>query len=630
MAAATWTPRQARLTIAAAAAALVALVPAGDATARSGIRVFTGRLDAHHVDRFAQQRSSTRYALVRRGHRIRLILARPPRLPSGTAVVVRGRRIGTRLKGSLRPARPRLRAAAVEPRARRVAVILVRWSDDAHVPFTIATARQRVFTDPDSVNAFYKEDSYGDVSLTGKLRADGDVFGWYTVDPTLMDPVTYCQADPFSEAANQAAAADGFDASVYDHIVYVMQRQDGCNFMGVADIPGKRSWINGNLELHLIAHELGHNMGLHHANALWCTTDGQPVAIGPDCTNQESGDPFDVMGSQMRRNNGWHLRQIGFMPKANERTVSASGTYSLRATRTRGGTQLLRIPRAAGATPRYYDVELHTSGGPFDFDPATSAAPGVMIHTDPEPSEITQSLLLDATPGSPDGMRDAALPPGQTFSDGSISISLESVIDDVARVHVETVPDTTPPSVPRSLTAVPATDRVTLEWEQASDDVEVVGYRVLRDGAVIGTTAGTTWTDTAVTRGTTYSYRVQAFDQAGNTRGSAAVTAAIPPVEKPKPPPDTTRPVVTITAPARDARLRRRSAVVRARATDAVGVVRIEVWIDGKLRRSAGRAKVAWSWSLRHARLGRHKVTVKAYDAARNMGKASTSIRVIR
>jgi hypothetical protein len=94
------------------------------------------------------------------------------------------------------------------------------------------------------------------------------------------------------------------------------------------------------------------------------------------------------------------------------------------------------------------------------------------------------------------------------------------------------------------------------------------------------------------------------------------------------PPADHSAPGVAIVSPGRHARLRRR-ATVRALAADDSGVARTEVWIDGKLRRTVSRARVDWRWSLRHARRGIHRVTVRAIDAAGNVGKASLRVRVV-
>src|SRR6202041_3751875 len=86
-------------------------------------------------------------------------------------------------------------------------------------------------------------------------------------------------------------------------------------------------------------------------------------------------------------------------------------------------------------------------------------------------------------------------------------------------------PDTTPPSVPTGLsaTAVSST-QVNLSWTASPDNVGVTGYDVFRNGTQVGTTTTTSYQDTGLTAGTTYSYTVAAYDAAGNV--SAQSTAA--------------------------------------------------------------------------------------------------------
>jgi len=74
-----------------------------------------------------------------------------------------------------------------------------------------------------------------------------------------------------------------------------------------------------------------------------------------------------------------------------------------------------------------------------------------------------------------------------------------------------------------------------LNWQPSSDNVGVAGYTVYRNGAKIGTSAGTvtTFTDTTVSPSSNYTYTVDAFDRAGNhspqSSGLAVVTPAAPP-----------------------------------------------------------------------------------------------------
>jgi chitodextrinase len=86
-----------------------------------------------------------------------------------------------------------------------------------------------------------------------------------------------------------------------------------------------------------------------------------------------------------------------------------------------------------------------------------------------------------------------------------------------ATVSVDvTAPDTTPPSAPSGLTGTATATSVDLSWSASTDDNGVTGYRVVRDGTVVQTVTGLTYTDTGLTPGTTYHYVVRAVDAAGN------------------------------------------------------------------------------------------------------------------
>ncbi|EAU63390.1 carbohydrate binding domain-containing protein, partial [Stigmatella aurantiaca] len=87
-------------------------------------------------------------------------------------------------------------------------------------------------------------------------------------------------------------------------------------------------------------------------------------------------------------------------------------------------------------------------------------------------------------------------------------------------------PDTQAPSTPAGLTKGTVTaSSVTLSWTASTDNVGVTGYTLHRNGTQVGTSAGTTYTDTGLTAGTSYSYTVKALDAAGNvSSASAALT----------------------------------------------------------------------------------------------------------
>jgi chitodextrinase len=93
-----------------------------------------------------------------------------------------------------------------------------------------------------------------------------------------------------------------------------------------------------------------------------------------------------------------------------------------------------------------------------------------------------------------------------------------------------TTADTTPPTAPTGLAVTGTTaTSAALSWSPATDNVGVTGYQIFRGTTMVGTTAGTTFTDTGLTAATMYGYTVKAVDAAGNvSTASNSVTATTP------------------------------------------------------------------------------------------------------
>jgi chitodextrinase len=97
------------------------------------------------------------------------------------------------------------------------------------------------------------------------------------------------------------------------------------------------------------------------------------------------------------------------------------------------------------------------------------------------------------------------------------------------------VPDKTAPSVPTGLTATAiSASKIDLSWMPSTDNVGVDFYKLYRSDGFYYLVDPTSLTDTKVAAGTTYCYRVSAFDFAGNESGqSSQVCARTPQVLPP-------------------------------------------------------------------------------------------------
>ncbi|TYQ18185.1 UNVERIFIED_CONTAM: PKD domain-containing protein [Acetivibrio alkalicellulosi] len=77
--------------------------------------------------------------------------------------------------------------------------------------------------------------------------------------------------------------------------------------------------------------------------------------------------------------------------------------------------------------------------------------------------------------------------------------------------------DNMPPTIPQNLTAISVTQStISLVWEESTDNVEVAGYRLFRDGNLIRILTETEFTDAGLIMGSTYTYTVRAYDHDGN------------------------------------------------------------------------------------------------------------------
>lgn len=598
-----------------------------------------GTLAVEHADLFATGRVDERVVLRVRGRSLTVEDARLRPLV-GRRVVLSGLRRGDRLRrvrvlrrsgpGPVARSAQRADYPSPPPRTgeRRVAVVLLNDPGDEARRWDPAETREAMFGAGSSVAAFVR------ASSDGRVTVGGDVLGWYTAD--LGDA---CNTSTITQRAYAALRADGVDVSDYHYLMVHFPRR-GCPFNGIAWIGEGESLINGRpAEVRLLAHELGHNFGLYHANALTCSRDGAPVTLSEECSNGEYGDPFSTMGHNHNLFHGVERARLGWMPGGHHLPAERDGVYTVGG-QGGGDVEVLSVPRRLGLewyrAPTHLAVEMRASSSPFDlFAPGDSAVDGVTIRAtyelDYEGMHYLASMpmqLLDATPGSGGGHRDAQLRVGETFVDGRsrAAVTLESLVGGVARVRVGWVPSR--PAGVHAHLVEPTAARVA--WQASEDDRGVTGYELERDGVVVARTTALEARDDALPAGSDVSFRVVALDGDGNRRPSTSVTLSVPGPAGPAgseassgPPRDVTKPRLQV-RPAIGRRGRRvpRSRRLVLAGRDAEVGLRLHGAVDG--RRIAGRRLArATSGRLvlripRRALRGRHLVELVGTDVAGN------------
>jgi chitodextrinase len=244
----------------------------------------------------------------------------------------------------------------------------------------------------------------------------------------------------------------------------------------------------------------------------------------------------------------------------------------------------------------------------------------VLISTD---GGNTWSTLLTATPN--DGTQAVTMP---NVSSSTCRIMVKGnnhIFFDVSNANftlTTAVADTTAPTAPTNLTASGTTQTATnLSWTASTDNVGVTGYDVYRDGALLASVAGTTYTATGLVASTTYSFFVRAKDAAGNVSGNSNTVSV---TTSDTPAPDTTPP----TAPTLSASGTTQTAtnLSWSGATDNVGVTGYDVLRNGIL---IGSTTTATTFSVTGLTASTtYSFNVRAKDAAGNVSVNSNTVSV--
>lgn len=191
-------------------------------------------------------------------------------------------------------------------------------------------------------------------------------------------------------------------------------------------------------------------------------------------------------------------------------------------------------------------AELILSGGTLTpaFDALVTAYTAVVdygvnaIEVTATPADAGAGMMING------GAREGGVPFTVTLDPGDNVMEIVVTAPDGVTQKVYTVTvcrrsDTESPAWPAgSLLSATGTSQtgLTLVWNNALDNVGVTGYRVYRDGELLGTVAGSVYSYavTGLAPGTGYTFCVQAGDAAGNwTLNGPATAVTTLPVEAP-------------------------------------------------------------------------------------------------
>lgn len=322
--------------------------------------------------------------------------------------------------------------------SRKVLILLVNFTNTVMPSLTVEQARSNVFTGANSANEYFKAASLNRFNLTGVQRSDGDVLGWMTIPFTNSDCENNLE-DNWTKAADTIARDNGYEPNNYNSIIYVFPIT--CRSSAtLGDLGGtnvqQRAWLRDTsfLDFRVIAHELGHNLGLRHADGYVCSGTNIPI----DCQIVEYADIYSAMGNRSSFFfNNYHRYSLGWLT-GRMQVVTESGDYDLVAPSIPAkGNQILQIPlkEASGFSSFSYFLEFRR---PWSFDNQMpnnnyqSVYRGVGIRF---ASNLlgNKTYLIDTTPNTRGYFYDAPLTIGNTFTDTRYGVSITTLSTNPAR-----------------------------------------------------------------------------------------------------------------------------------------------------------------------------------------------------
>ena len=512
---------------------------------------------------------------------------------------------------------PLATAASVVQGDQSTLVVLLNFTDKA-IACTASDVQGRLFGGTGAtLNQGYLQSSGNKVSFSGKA------IGPFTINYSSTGA---CDPNGWAAAANAAATAAGFSPSGYQRVSYALPGNANCGWSGLAALGGPTpspSWVQNCTSTGLFSHELGHNLGLHHAST----------------PTSEYGDSSDPMGgSLLVQSNGMNRAITGWVDGTRLKDIGAGGSYAVDALEYMSSANplVLRLPKAD--TAEYYYISLR-QGTDLDAGLPSGYKGALSIHhgTGTMPAQTFRVANLAAGQSWTDSVNGITVThQGLTTSGATVGVSLGGAVCTRAAPTLGVSPGSQSGAPGAALNYTVAVKNNNAPACASSSfnlsQVLPAGFSGSFSPASVtlapGGSGSVVWSVASPASAVDATYTLAAAaDESGvvNHAGAQASYTVVSPVVVVT---DSAPPTLAITSPAADATVTGRSVSLTATVSDASGVASVQFHVDGKLLASDTAAPYSANWNLRKVTPGQHSIRVRATDTVGNSVERSITVTV--
>ncbi|HEX5741116.1 MAG TPA: Ig-like domain-containing protein [Pilimelia sp.] len=360
-----------RPAVALAGALVLVVGPAGPAAAAGPVTVTArGALELTVADGFDHGHAVERAAVRVGGAAVAVPRQQVAGVPGDSTVELtlrtRGGRTGAALASAVAAGEAAVTGVRVLSTARAAAATGTHQVTLVPMYWTTATVPAGEPSSAELAEAVGDVDAYYDEVTDGALRvAAYRTLPWTKI---AMPAGASCDTQTGTARSEALRLAGTMVASPLHHLVAYFPPAPGCGWGGLATIgSGWGSygtiWLNSYADVRVFAHELGHNLGLHHSGGLRCTAGGAAVTLSESCTIAAYDDPWDIMGSSPYGRVGHlsaaRLAQLGALPALARREVAVGAQVRLAPVGAAAGVRSVVVPVGT----RTYHLEYRTPAG---------------------------------------------------------------------------------------------------------------------------------------------------------------------------------------------------------------------------------------------------------------------------